>query len=417
MGTYVFDNGWEQERERLSGIEGQLDPGTTRHLDAIGVSAGWTCLEIGGGGGSISAWLCHRVGKNGRVVATDLDTRFLDALHEPNLEVLRHDIVADDLPGESFDLIHARLLLEHLPDREQVLKRLVGALKPGGWILIEDLDFRPMLARPPIMVVDPPSDVRRYVRVWRGAVAAMRHAGYDAEFGARLVPLFVAQGLEDVGAEARSLMYRGGTPAASVNRWSLTHLRDRIVEAKLVTERDIDWAIASSNDPNRRMMWPPLIAAWGRRPSGAREPRAEGSLPSRAAGVLDRLQGLPLFAGCTLDQLNRTAALAREVQVEAGNALTREGEPGDLFYVVLQGTATVTREGQKLATLGPGSFFGETALLTGGPRTATVTADAPMTLAGLDRDGFDAVLNEAPTVARRILEGVAERSSGTLIWP
>jgi len=97
-------------------------------------------------------------------------------------------------------------------------------------------------------------------------------------------------------------------------------------------------------------------------------------------------------------------------EVPAGSVLTREGAPGDSFFAIIHGTATVTRGGAKLATLGPGSFFGETALLTRGPRTATVTADTGMTLAEFDREGFDAVLHDSRTVARRVLEGIAERT-------
>jgi CRP-like cAMP-binding protein len=115
------------------------------------------------------------------------------------------------------------------------------------------------------------------------------------------------------------------------------------------------------------------------------------------------LRELPLFAGCAREELQRILNLAKEMEVGKGNELTREGDPGDTFYVILRGTAGVTRRSEKLATLGPGSFFGETALLTGGPRTATVTADTTMT-------GFDAILNESRTVSRRILEGVAERT-------
>jgi CRP-like cAMP-binding protein len=104
--------------------------------------------------------------------------------------------------------------------------------------------------------------------------------------------------------------------------------------------------------------------------------------------------------------------LAKEMKVGKGADLTREGDSGDTFYVILHGTASVTRGGEKLATLGPGSFFGETALLTGGPRTATVTADTAITVATFDQAGFDAILNESRTVSRRILQGVAERTPG-----
>jgi tRNA A58 N-methylase Trm61 len=89
---YVFDNAWERGRARLATVEELLDPGSIRHLDALGVAPGWRCLEIGAGGGSIAQWLCGRVGPYGAVTGTDLDTRYLAALDEVNLDVRRHDV-------------------------------------------------------------------------------------------------------------------------------------------------------------------------------------------------------------------------------------------------------------------------------------------------------------------------------------
>ena len=90
------------------------------------------CLEAGAGGGSITEWLCKRVGDQGRVLATDIDTRFVGELSYPNLDVQRHDITTDDVPESEFDLVHARLLLEHLPGHALALSKLVAALKPGA---------------------------------------------------------------------------------------------------------------------------------------------------------------------------------------------------------------------------------------------------------------------------------------------
>jgi SAM-dependent methyltransferase len=381
MSTYVFDNSWEKERERLAGLESIYDPGTMRHMDALGVGPGWSCLELGGGGGSITAWLCQRVGRSGRVVATDLDTRFLDAIDEPNLEVLCHNCVDEELPDSSFDLIHARLLFEHLPPREQVLKRLVGSLKPGGWMLIEDLDWRGLLGSPPTVINYPVEDTQRSRRVWRGIVGVMCNAGYNKQFGADLLPLFIGFGLEDVSAEARNHMVQGGSPGSAAVRWTMEQLRDRMVEGKLANRRDLDAEIEGSYDPERRRLGPTMIATWGRRPTATGMTPASESDSTASRDASERLRELPLFAGCAREELQRILNLAKEMEVGKGNELTREGDPGDTFYVILRGTAGVTRRSEKLATLGPGSFFGETALLTGGPRTATVTADTTMTVA------------------------------------
>ena len=138
--AYVFDNAWQKKRRRLDAVEAGWDPVSIAHLQTIGVPEGWRCLEVGAGGGSIAAWLCDRVGTGGSVVATDLDPRFLTAIDAPNQEVRQLDIVQDLIEADSFDLVHARLLLEHLPQHQTALDRMFDALRPGGWLLVEDFD-------------------------------------------------------------------------------------------------------------------------------------------------------------------------------------------------------------------------------------------------------------------------------------
>src|SRR5271154_3035731 len=84
--SYAFENSGTQTAARFSALADIFDPGTIRHLTEIGVGSGWHCLEVGAGGGSIATWLCDRVGGNGRVLATDIDTRFLETLNRSNLE-------------------------------------------------------------------------------------------------------------------------------------------------------------------------------------------------------------------------------------------------------------------------------------------------------------------------------------------
>src|SRR5438552_2184362 len=112
---YMADNAWKAARERLTLLEMVADPWTIRNLRQIGVAAGWHCLEVAGGGGSIAAWLCDQVGAAGHVMATDLDPRFIEAIAAPNLEVRRHNILTDPLPDAAFDLVHVRALLAFLP--------------------------------------------------------------------------------------------------------------------------------------------------------------------------------------------------------------------------------------------------------------------------------------------------------------
>jgi 2-polyprenyl-3-methyl-5-hydroxy-6-metoxy-1,4-benzoquinol methylase len=122
--TYLLDSAGREAPERFGALSAMFDVGTIRHLEDRGVGPGWHCLEVGGGGGSVANWLCSRVGPGGRVVVTDIDTRFLENLKLPNLEVLRHDLTRDPLAEAAYDLVHLRLVLVHLPDKEEILKRL-----------------------------------------------------------------------------------------------------------------------------------------------------------------------------------------------------------------------------------------------------------------------------------------------------
>ena len=106
MGTV----GKTMSKESPGAFERERDTATIRYFEEIGVSSGWRCLEVGGGEGTIAEWLCQRVGTAGHVVATDLDTRSLEAIVSPNIEVRRHDIVNDDLGMSSTNPSNSRQL-------------------------------------------------------------------------------------------------------------------------------------------------------------------------------------------------------------------------------------------------------------------------------------------------------------------
>ena len=139
MSAYVFDNAAAPASQRFAGLQASYDQVTIRQLEQIGVAAGWSCLEVGGGGGSIARWLARQVTPGGHVVVTDIDPRWLESGY-PDIELRRHDIVVDELEKDPFDLAHERLVLIHLPERDRALRRMIDSLRPGGWLLIEDFD-------------------------------------------------------------------------------------------------------------------------------------------------------------------------------------------------------------------------------------------------------------------------------------
>jgi predicted O-methyltransferase YrrM len=261
---YVMDPAWREERVRLQGIETMYDPITREQLTAVGIAPGWSCLEVGGGAGGVAMWMASVVGTDGHVVATDLDPRFLEGLD--GIEVRRHDIVKDDLEPAAFDLIHSRMVLEHIPDREQALARMIPALKPGGWLVIEDIDFGgPMVAALARYTAEP--GLREiYERILAGFEKFMTAAGADLELGTRLVRLFEAAGLVNVYAEARARLLRSGE--SDFARLSADQLREPLIAAGLVTGAELDTFLAAVAEPSASTMSLFLVSARGQRPAG-----------------------------------------------------------------------------------------------------------------------------------------------------
>lgn len=247
---YVFDNAADQTAARFVALARIFDEGTIRHIEARGIRHGWHCLEIGGGGGSIAAWLAQRVGPQGRVLVTDIDTRFLDRLHLPNVEVRHADVTVDPLPTNRFDLVHARLVVMHLADRVGALRRMAAALKPGGSLLVEDFSIG--------------STGAATSRTLAALRAVMDAQGVDLQCGRTTPGQLRALGLEEVDSEGRVFLWRGGTPGAALVRANYEQLTDTILASGLVTRTEFDDDVAELADAAFEMRSPILWAAWGR---------------------------------------------------------------------------------------------------------------------------------------------------------
>jgi CRP-like cAMP-binding protein len=124
---------------------------------------------------------------------------------------------------------------------------------------------------------------------------------------------------------------------------------------------------------------------------------------------LDHLRNVPLFSSCNTRDLQKIASAADEIQVPAGHVLVDQGQAGREAFVIVDGSATVRRNGKKVTTLGPGSVVGELSLLDHGPRTATVVADTDTTVLVVDQRHFLAVLDEVPALAHKLLATLATR--------
>jgi len=228
-------------QRRLEAIEELFDPGTIRHLNSIGISGGMRCLELGGGGGSIARLMAERVGPAGWVLVTDIDISTLADCDQPNVEVRLHDICTDPLDDASFDVIHARLLLEHLPSRLGVLDKLAAALRPGGWLLVEDFDFTEWLYLPAERLFLEPKRVRAVSQATAvGSASLGAAAGWDPEF-ARDLPLYLVNaGLECVDAEVCSPLVVGGSSKADLAILSWREVGPVLIDAGHVSKGDLN---------------------------------------------------------------------------------------------------------------------------------------------------------------------------------
>jgi SAM-dependent methyltransferase len=251
MGEGVAAPAWNNRERWLGLIEELLDPVTIERLERVGVSTGWRALELGAGRGSIAAWLARRVRPGGHVVATDIDTDLLEPVAGAKLEVIRHDVLADDLPADSFDLVHCRSLLVHLPDPQRALERMVHWLTPGGVLVAEEAWVSAGLGLSDAALVPA-------VRALAGSM--------NGSFAGRLPAALREVGLEGVEAEGRVAAVGGGTRAASFHRLALEGASSSLVARGAMDVEEVKRMSARLEDPGWSGWTWPRVGAWGRKP-------------------------------------------------------------------------------------------------------------------------------------------------------
>jgi SAM-dependent methyltransferase len=254
------------EQARLKLPEEYHDPLSAGQLDAIGVSTGWRCVDIGAGGGSVTRMLAERVGSTGSVLAVDLDTSLLEGLASDRVKVRRHDLLSDQLPQDEFDLVHARLLLMFLSPRLGALERLVGAARPGGWVASIAPDFNTVALSPTSLV---------WQRVWSRFLDAATASGWDPGYGNRLHDDLHAAGLVDVHADYVARRHPGGSLLARLLSLTVERLRERMVLLG-AHGREIDEARRLLEEPVNTITSPTVCIAHGRRRDPSSTMREDG---------------------------------------------------------------------------------------------------------------------------------------------
>ena len=262
---FANDNVEALEQERLACLGELLNRTTEHRLAQLPIAAGWKCLEIGAGQGSVARSLASRVGSKGRVVATDINPRFLSDQASPTIEVRRHDILQDELETEFYDLVHCRMLLMHLPDPVKAVRRMTESLRPGGWMLIEEGD---MISLGPAEASHPRSaNFARVARAISDAVTATKLI--DSYFGRRVRSLAEQFGFADVEHDGRVPVTRGGEPGARFFQLSSELIGPKLIAAGILDRDQFADHHAAYDDPTFTFVGMTNFAAWGRKAAHA----------------------------------------------------------------------------------------------------------------------------------------------------
>ena len=248
-GGYLWANRHREEERRLRLLEGLADPRSFRLLTEAGVAAGWECAELGAGGGSVAGWLSDRVGPTGHVVAVDLDARFLTPLtNRPNVQLVEADLATIELASGSFDVVHTRNVLVHLPDPDEAVTKLVGSVRPGGVLLLEEPDYYPL----------PRTSSPLFARVMAPLAKRLRWA--------RRLPALLSglPEISEISVFVEADMLQGATPLAAFWAATINTAAEILIETSVtapdltpVSRTDITDALDLLDDSS---FWTPLVA-------------------------------------------------------------------------------------------------------------------------------------------------------------
>ncbi|MGH8792235.1 MAG: class I SAM-dependent methyltransferase [Stackebrandtia sp.] len=256
--SYAFDNASEESKVQMAQLQAFLDPLTFACFSDLGVEAGARCLELGAGGGSAAHWLADRVGPDGEVVAVDIDPGHVASAE--NLKVLRHDI-RDGVPDGGFDLIHARLVLMHIPERREVLGALVEALRPGGWLVVGE--FSPDCMRVISSRRQADADLHAKI-VYTLREGMSKQHGMNTDWAYEAHDAMLREGLRPVHSAEHAESWTGGSGGALLFRSNSRALQSTLLNLG-VTREEIERYGELMLDPEFCARSLQFVNTWGRK--------------------------------------------------------------------------------------------------------------------------------------------------------
>ena len=255
---YLLDNQQAQAGERFDALSELFNPSTFRRMNALGLSPGWRVWEVGAGGASVPSWIASQT--NGYVLATDIDTSWLDA-SDVSYAVQRHDIGTDSAPEDLFDLVHARLVLVHVRERAAALTTMISALRPGGWLFLEEAD--PGL-QPLVCPDDFGAEQHLANKLKMAFRSLMSEREVDLSFGRTLPRLLRSAGLESVQSDAYFPM--GGPACNELERATTEQIRERLISGNLATADEIEQHLSNVATGRLDLATSPMVSAWACKP-------------------------------------------------------------------------------------------------------------------------------------------------------
>lgn len=264
MARYIIRGGVEGKR-RLEVVARVMWPTTSRVLAEAGLAPGMRCLDLGCGGGDVTLQLATSVGPLGQVIGIDMDETKLDLgqqtakrLRLGNVQFRRLN-VHDWIEESQYDCIYSRFLLTHLADPLRVLRQMLRAVRPGGLVVIEDIDFGGHFCHPPCAGFD------AYVRLYRTAAARQ---GADADIGPKLYGMLLDAGWREVKVNVVQPTFASGE-GKQIAVLTLINIADSLLDEKLVTVSELQSAIDDltrfTDDPRTLVSLPRVFQLWGRR--------------------------------------------------------------------------------------------------------------------------------------------------------
>jgi ubiquinone/menaquinone biosynthesis C-methylase UbiE len=262
--AYVLEGG-DRGADRLRLLADVKWPTTKPLLERAGLRPGMSCLDVGCGIGAVTLQMAEAVGKTGRTTGIDFDERYLGLARA---EAERRGLTIDFRTGnigelderDTCDFVFARFLLTHLSNPDQALRAMSRAARPGGVVVVEDIQFSAHFSHPQCPAFD------RYVRLYENVV---EHKGGDPNIGPHLLRMMLDAGLQNIELEVIQPTYRHGM-GKHLAAVTMEHIREAVVAAGLASNEEVGAIVneisAFADDSTTLISLPRIFQVWGIRP-------------------------------------------------------------------------------------------------------------------------------------------------------